>query len=319
MFSYAPPEPGGSGFAIATERFLGLVSPDAGPELAAALFRLLDAPGSTLDQGLSLIADAEVAERFALAEIVDPDTQSVAIAVRGDLVVDLGSATTTRFSWPEGATWLAGEAHGAQSLRLALSNADPSGTQLPIARGVALAFAASVTLAELPHSESGTAVLATPTPTPPEAAPQPTPSPAPEPAPAPAEHLPSLDRTPQRLDLAAQLADSGWTLQLPDGNELDAAPQIVVGRRPWRTDPDETSTYYIVAPSPRKEISGKHVEFAVVGDELQARDMGSTNGTLVIAPDKPPRLLHEGRAVRLDIGDTLDLGEGFRIVVGART
>jgi pSer/pThr/pTyr-binding forkhead associated (FHA) protein len=100
---------------------------------------------------------------------------------------------------------------------------------------------------------------------------------------------------------------------------LDAAPQIVVGRRPWRTDPDETSTYYIVAPSPRKEISGKHVEFAVVGDELQARDMGSTNGTLVIAPDKPPRLLHEGRAVRLDIGDTLDLGEGFRIVVGART
>jgi len=56
----------------------------------------------------------------------------------------------------------------------------------------------------------------------------------------------------------------------------------------------------------------------MVGTALQARDLGSTNGTLVFTHDKAPLLLREGRAVRLNIGDTLDLGEGFRIVVGAR-
>lgn len=91
-----------------------------------------------------------------------------------------------------------------------------------------------------------------------------------------------------------------------------------MGRQPWRTDPDETSTYYILAPSPGRQISGKHLEFSVVGDQLQARDLRSTNGTIVMAQDRPPHLLTDGNSVTLESGDTLDLGEGFRIVVGER-
>lgn len=281
-------------------------------------------------QGLALLADEGATDRFGLAEVVDGEAKSVSIAVRGDIVVDLGSATTSRFSWPEGSTWLAGEALGVESLRLALHKLDSSAAHLPLARGVVRAIEASVTLVERPYvatapAEPLTEVVGEPAQAAPAAsialaattllvAEADSISPA-----GSAVSAPLVDRTPQRLDLASHAPELGWTLTLPDGNKLDAAPQIVVGRRPWRTDPDETSTYYIVAPSPRKEISGKHVEFAVVGNELQARDMGSTNGTLVLAQDKAPRLLHEGRAVRLDIGDTLDLGEGFRIVVGART
>ncbi|MFV0634872.1 FHA domain-containing protein [Demequina sp.] len=93
----------------------------------------------------------------------------------------------------------------------------------------------------------------------------------------------------------------------------------MVGRRPWRSDPDETQTYYVKAPSPHREISSKHVEFTVAGGQLRARDLDSTNGTLVESADKPPRLLRGGNATRLDVGDVLDLGEGFRIVVGSRT
>jgi len=317
MFSYAPPEPGGSGFAIATDRFMGLLSAHASPELVTSLFRLLDAPDATMTGALALLADARATDRFALAEVIDRETQSVSIAVRGDVVVDLMSASTTRFSWPEGATWLTGEAHGVDSMRLALNSTSSPSAHLPLARGVVSAVETSIVLggthepaldqqdaAPAPSAEvdsvatSGVAVVPAAT--------------------ASSDAGAHVDRKPKKLDLSSLAGAPGWTLQLPDGNELDAAPQIVVGRRPWRTDPEETSTYYIVAPSPRKEISGKHVEFAVVGNELQARDMGSTNGTLVFAQDKPPRLLHEGRAVTLDIGDTLDLGEGFRIVVGAR-
>lgn len=130
------------------------------------------------------------------------------------------------------------------------------------------------------------------------------------------------DHRPKPVDLAELMASSPshlWTLTLPDGNELFAAPQIVVGRRPWRSDPDETQTYYVKAPSPHREISGKHVEFTVAGGQLSARDLDSTNGTVVESADRAPRLLRDGNATQLDVGDVLDLGEGFRIVVGARS
>lgn len=130
--------------------------------------------------------------------------------------------------------------------------------------------------------------------------------------------LTSLDMAPRKVDLSSLQAPPSWVLRLPDGNELEPSTPIVVGRRPWRTDPDETTTYYILAPSPGKQISGKHLEFAVVGDELTARDLESTNGTLVLTPQKPPRLLHGGGSVTLSPGDTLDLGEGFTIEVGEK-
>lgn len=132
----------------------------------------------------------------------------------------------------------------------------------------------------------------------------------------------NVDHRPKPVDLAELMASTPsqlWTLTLPDGNELYAAPQIVVGRRPWRSDPDETQTYYVKAPSPHREISGKHVEFTVAGGQLSARDLDSTNGTVVESPDRPPRLLRDGNATQLEVGDVLDLGEGFRIVVGARS
>ncbi|NTV40566.1 MAG: FHA domain-containing protein, partial [Demequinaceae bacterium] len=299
-------------------RFLGLLSPQASKELATALFRALDAPDATMASGLALLSEAGGVERFALAELVNLETQSVLVAVRGDMVVDLGSATTSRFNWPEGATWLEGEALGVESLRLALSKVAASDTHLPLVRGVAPAMEASVTMTEASSPER-VAVAADPVPVTSAEAKTTSAAAMPSPGTARTAEATGVDRTPQRLDLSGLAAQTGWTLQLPDGNELDAAPQIVVGRRPWRTDPDETATYYIVAPSPLREISGKHIEFSVVGNELQARDMGSTNGTLVFTDDKAPRLLCDGRSLSLDIGDTLDLGEGFRIVVGART
>lgn len=312
MFTYAPPGPEASGFAVVTERFLALVSADATAQAVAELHRVLDAPDATIAAGLAVISGTRMVERFALVEIADPEERVILVAVHGNVSVDLDESASSRFTWPEGATWITGEARGVRSLRLSLAARPANGVLLPLFNGAVEASA--VALDAPPSVEEGdaetTARPATATPAPPV---------VPEPGAASGARPAPEDRHPRRIELAQLMSSKKWTLKLPDGKELEAAPQIVVGRRPWRSSPEETSTYYIVVPSPHREVSGKHVEFAVVGGELHARDLDSTNGTLVLTPDKPPRLLHSGRAVNLDVGDTLDLGEGFRIVVGTRT
>lgn len=113
---------------------------------------------------------------------------------------------------------------------------------------------------------------------------------------------------------------SPWALHLPDGTELDLGTPVVIGRRPWKSAITETgSTVHVVAPSPNREISGAHVEFSVVEGVVQARDLDSTNGTVIQTDDRPPRLLHGGRSTTVVSGDILDLGEFFCVVVSARS
>ncbi len=310
MFTYAPPGPAASGFAVVTDRFLGLVSADASADTVSALHRALDSDSARIDDGLAVVSGARTVERFALAEFVEGPERIVLVAVHGDIVVDFDGAASSRFTWPDGAAWITGEARGVATLRLSLATAPSRSVHLPLRNG---AVGASAVAME-PSVDPEEVARAT--------APSPTVAPAQTPATAGTQEAAqsrSLERQPRRIDLADLMSSKTWTLTLPDGNELVAAPQIVVGRRPWRSSPDETSTYYILVPSPHRQVSGKHVEFAVVGGELHARDLDSTNGTLVLTPDKPPRLLHSGHAVNLGVGDTLDLGEGFRIVVGTRT
>lgn len=305
MFAYAPAEAPSSGYAVVTERFVALLSADTTPDIVSAVHRLLDGPGASADHVLAMLADPATAERFALIEIVDADARFFGVTMRGDILVDLGGASTSRFTWPRGANWLRGEAYGVESLHVSLAPIPASVSGLPLRNGAVQASAISVGV-----DLSANAPMIDPIANPSDVAAL---------ADNQADDLePTVDRRPKAVDLAGMFRDPAWTLLLPDGNELDAAPQIVVGRRPWRSDPDETQTYYVVAPSPQREISGKHVEFRVVGGELHARDLDSTNGTIISSPNQPPRLLHGGADAALDVGDVLDLGDGFRIVVGTR-
>lgn len=303
MFAYAPAEAPSAGYAVVTERFVALLSADATPDIVAAVHRLLDGPNASPDHVLAMLADPASAERFALVEILDLSARIFGVTMRGDILVDLGGASTSRFTWPQGTNWLRGEAYGVESLHLSLAPIPASVQGLPLRNGAVQASAISVGV------DLATAPVIDPISAPGQA----------QQRAAEADDLePTVDRRPQAIDLASFSREPAWTLKLPDGNELDAAPQIVVGRRPWRSDPDETQTYYVVAPSPQREISGKHVEFTVVGGELHARDLDSTNGTLLMSPHQAPRLLHGGADAVLEVGDVLDLGEGFRIVVGTR-
>lgn len=289
----------------------GLVAATDGTALAERLRAVTERQTATVADLLDVIAMEADAVSFATVEILDEAGEVARITVAGDVQVDLGGSTTTRFSWPTTGRWVTGEAVGLESVRISLPPRAHEPESLPLANGAEPAAHVTVDLGAR-HVTLSEPIAPSTTQAEPEADPESEPV-------APAqESRRGVDRRPQPLDLTQVLGTPAWTLVLPDGNEVEATSRIVVGRRPWRTDPEATSTYYVLAPSPRREISGKHVEFSVVGDELHATDLDSTNGTLVLSGDAPPRLLHHSSIVSLHQGDTLDLGEGFRIVVGER-
>jgi pSer/pThr/pTyr-binding forkhead associated (FHA) protein len=71
--------------------------------------------------------------------------------------------------------------------------------------------------------------------------------------------------------------------------------------------------------SPKREVSATHLEISEVDGALTARDLGSTNGTVVVTPSRAPRLLDGRRTTDLVEGDVLDIGEGFHIVIVNRS
>ena len=65
------------------------------------------------------------------------------------------------------------------------------------------------------------------------------------------------------------------------------------------------------------EISAIHLEIAEIAGRLRARDLNSTNGTVIMSPGKPSWLLTHGLDTILGDGDVLDLGEGAFVKIVA--
>lgn len=295
MLAYSPSLRDGAGFAVVTDRFVCLLSGDATAEIARAVFWLLDGDDAQLDDALGKLAHVDLVERFAIVEMLDSVERSMRVAVRGQVSVGIEGTTATRLSAPGEATWITGEARGVSSFWLSLDEQRPEGETLPLGRGIVrtdAVIADSVPADLFPAAQTEVA------PTTPEPEPQ-----------------------SVRVDLDEWVDDQGsprWILRLPDGNELDAEGTIVIGRRSWQQEIDENLIKHVSVPSPKRQISGSHLELALVDGELVARDLDSTNGTIVMTPERPPRLLHGGRTTSLQTGDILDLGESFRIVVSNR-
>lgn len=327
MFAYSPSSQQDGGYAVVTDRFVCLLSGDATPEIARSVFWLLDGDDAQLEDALGTLAHVDVVERFAIVEMLDSVARSMHVAVRGQVSVGIEGTTATRLSAPGEATWITGEARGVSALWLSLEEHKPEGDVLPLGRGVVRTngiVADSVPDALFPF----TAVprpeqVMAPEPEPlPEPEPEPEPQPEVEPAPEPADALNALNApTTLRVDLNEWMNDEGsprWILRLPDGHELAADGTIVIGRKSWEQEVEENAIKHVSVPSPKKQISGSHLELAIVDGQLVARDLDSTNGTIVLTPERPPRLLHGGRTTSLQTGDILDLGESFRIVVSNR-
>lgn len=307
-FSYAVAGADRAGFAVVTDRFVCLLGEGSNTEIAGEIYDLLDADNTHLDDVFDVLVAKHGLERFGLVEVIEPSTRTFHLAVRGDVSLDLKGTTATRLTGASQTAWLSSEARGVTDLRLALGTEPgvPFGA-LPIRRGVVAtsligletrtgAKAKPVEPVEIVRTQP----ISLPTLPKKDGA-----------APAPAARGDLVPRTKEPVLIE-------WLLILPDGSEVDPTVPVVIGRRPWHGSSDERSVVHVVAPSPKREISGVHLELAVVDGTLRGRDLGSTNGTLVYSSTRPTRLLHGGRTTSLQLGDILDVGDAFSITVKTR-
>lgn len=104
------------------------------------------------------------------------------------------------------------------------------------------------------------------------------------------------------------------TLVVSTGQRLALDRGAVVGRRPQLARVQGGSVPHLVTvPSPSQDISRSHVELRVVGQDLLAVDLNTTNGTRLLRPGSDPIRLQPGDPTILVDGDRLDLGDGVEL------
>ena len=309
MFAYLPAlDDSDAGYAVVTDRFLCLLGHETTADATRELYLALDAGPVHIDDVLDALEARHGLEHFAIVEMLDAGERAMNVAVRGRVTVNLDGSTTTRLSGPTGATWITGEARGVSALQLELDAGGAGSESFPIRRGVVRAHSVMIDQAVLEGAE-------------PAFVDEPSPLTVPIDVPRIVAEsrvtaaVASASRA-VKIDMGAVGASTtGPRVRLPDGNELDAATPILVGRRPWSSDFDTQSAVHVAVPSPLREVSGIHLEIRDIDGALQARDLHSTNGTIVLTPARAPRLLDGGRATPLVVGDVLDVGEGFQLVI----
>lgn len=294
------------GFAIVTDRFLCLLGRSASASQASELYVALDSNSVHLDGALAAMIAHYALKDFAIVEVLDAADRRMTVAVQGDVVADVDGATGTRLSGPTGATWVMGEVKGVTALALSLDGASGrmNDDRLPLRRGVVRA--ASVALNPAADSAPALAFFD-----------EPSPKTVQMDLPIGTRPVTREERAALRIDLSAEVSGERLGVQLSDGNPFAASVPLVFGRRPWSTELDTSSIVSIALESPNREISAIHLEIAEVGGRLTARDLNSTNGTVITTPDRPSWLLDQGRDAVLGVGDVLDLGEGALVRIVA--
>ncbi|QAY72133.1 FHA domain-containing protein [Agromyces protaetiae] len=348
------------GFAIVTGRFVTLFGHETGAEFAGELYAMLENDEAELADVLDLLALEGGPPDCGIVEVVDAETRSVHVGVRGAVDVVMDGVASSRFSGPGGGAWVVGEAAGIEGLRLTIGSVPGMGDRLPVQRGVVRA--AEIAMAKVRKDaprqvldlatrpiqipldaaaiaayKADAAAKTLPFVAEPVAQPEFDPEHVVEPVPVLSPsviaeamggvsgHAPAspraaggtstgLDQRLQREASEASVASAhaNWVLRLPDG--LEVAPPVVFGRRPSGSLGD--GAVQIVTSSPRREISGRHVEIVADLEGISAVDLGSTNGTVIRPPGRAPYLLIHNAQVALEAGTILDLGESYLVTIG---
>jgi hypothetical protein len=107
-------------------------------------------------------------------------------------------------------------------------------------------------------------------------------------------------------------------IRLSTGPVFDIDRRIVIGRAPSVSRVASSEMPHLVTvPSPNQDISRSHVEIRSEDWHLVVTDLNSTNGTVVRPVNRPEQLLHQGQSVVVEIGWTIDLGDGIAFVIEA--
>lgn len=339
MFRYPTPDDAhGAGFAMVTDRFALLLGPGAGEALAAAVWEAMTARDAAFEDVLSVIAAVGIGSLpdFGLVELVDAGSSAVSVAVRGGATIDLHGPQRSSYAGTGVGTWVEGSAQHVAGISLGLGAA-PGPSVLPIGRGVvrtdALEWGATAPAAVASPAVEVATVASTAIEAPEDAAPletvavdrrtlapsfgprrSPQPAPAAAPAPVPTHPQPEMDDSTvlgsrrATAPVAEAPASRRYVLRLEPGGEYPLDHPIVLGRAPRAAQ--HPGARIVAVPSPRKEVSGTHVEVRLEDDVLIVRDLGSTNGTIVRDASGDVGLLRSGATSRVSPGAVLDLGDG---------
>lgn len=352
MFRYPTPDDApGAGFAMVADRFALLLGPEAGDDLASALWGAMTVPDAVFEDLLSIIAAVGIGRLpdFALVELVDVASSSVAVAVRGGATIDLHGPQRSSYSGGGVGTWVEGSAQRVGGISLGLDVATGGGI-LPLGRGVARANAlqwgetdptreaaldaaprAAAPLADIDPLETVTIDRGSladavgprrrgngaPAAAPHAAASGPAPTDAPSPQPETAEIDDSTVLGARRPAAPGVTVPPGvvpeaprpprYVLRVGDVEHPLDQP-VVLGRSPRAAQ--HPGARIVAVASPRKEVSGTHLEVSVADDHVLVRDLGSTNGTVLRDPAGVASLLRGGASARVEPGTRLDLGDG---------
>lgn len=156
-----------------------------------------------------------------------------------------------------------------------------------------------------------------------------TPAPAAAPAPAPAASAPAAPAAmppvppppavPEAAPAAAidegptvartALPRAGATLVMDTGQRIAlVAPRTLLGRAPVAVPPwDKADTVPVIDPD--RSISKTHLAVLLDGDRLSVRELGSTNGSAVVAADGARTTLLMGQDVAVPDGARVELGD----------
>lgn len=96
-------------------------------------------------------------------------------------------------------------------------------------------------------------------------------------------------------------------LRLPTGEAIPLDRDVVLGRAPFAVD--LRSVRLVEVASPDNDISRSHVRITPDGWQVFATDLGSTNGTAVALPGRPPALLRAHDPFALVPGAVLSLAD----------
>ena len=182
-----------------------------------------------------------------------------------------------------------------------------AGAGSPPAPAVGAGFISSVPWetpapAAAPAPAPAASALAAPAAMPPVPPPPAVPEAAPAAAPAAAiDEDPTVART--------ALPRAGATLVMDTGQRIAlVAPRTLLGRAPVAVSPwEEADTVPVTDPD--RSISKTHLAVLLDGDRLSVRELGSTNGSAVVAADGARTTLLMGQDVAVPDGARVELGD----------
>jgi hypothetical protein len=100
---------------------------------------------------------------------------------------------------------------------------------------------------------------------------------------------------------------TAWRLHLADGTEIPVRGAILFGRDPAPEDGQQVARLVSLA-DPDHSISKTHAMVDLRGDRLVVRDLGSTNGTVVVSADGVEVECAAGVDIGVDDGAGIELG-----------